>query len=176
MALDIKQVEFDVCSREWFQQRNAEWHSTLPKIGAINTMKICFAAWAGNECIAVAAWSNPTARLLPQQTWLELRRFAISEAAPRNTATKMLAWMRRQIEQRFPEIVQLISYQSCEDHRGTIYKAANWTPQETLVPGAWNNRKRWNRTAESIRTKIRWILPLRRRRNRSPEQQLLFAG
>jgi len=119
-------------------------------------LRFCFRASYAGRCFAVAAWSNPVARALPQRTWLELRRFAIADDAPANTGSKMLAWMSRELRRRSPDIERLISYQDCEVHSGTIYLAAGWSPVETVTPGKWVNRTAGNRTAGHIPKKIRW--------------------
>lgn len=155
-SIPISALVFEDCTKPFFAAMNREWHSALPRIGAVNTMKVCFRATASGNCYAVAAWSNPVARLLPQNSWLELRRFAIAPDAPKNTGSKMLGWMIRELRRRLPQVKKLISYQDCGKHLGTIYKASNWTAVETSTPGKWNNQKRWNREAEHIRTKIRW--------------------
>lgn len=163
-SIPISALVFEDCTKPAFQTANALWHSRLPRIGAINTMKFCFRASYGGECYAVAAWSNPVARTLPQQTWMELRRFAISDDAPKNTGSRMLGWMVRELRRRSPEVERLISYQDCEVHTGTIYRAAGWIPVETHTPGKWRNRERWNRTAGHVAKKIRWELVLRKTR------------
>lgn len=155
-SIPISVLHFEDCDRKFFQQANAQWHSRLPRIGAINTMKFCFRASSGGRCFAVAAWSNPVARSLPQKTWLELRRFAIAPDATKNTGSRMLGWMVRELRRRAATVQRLISYQDCEVHSGTIYRAAGWTPVETQTPGKWNNRKQWNRTAGHVAKKIRW--------------------
>jgi hypothetical protein len=110
---------------------------------------------------AVAAWSNPVARLLPQLSWMELRRFAIAPDAPRFTASRMLAWMRRDIANRFPSVVKLISYQDLDVHAGTIYKASGWKQSDNYKPRArgwtgWGNRPRKGRTNQSVEPRMRW--------------------
>src|SRR5436190_1156809 len=87
------QLRFNRTNEDVFVRLNAKWHSRLPKIGNSH-FRVCYAAEFSNQFYAVAAWSNPVARLLPQMTFLELRRFAISSGAPRFTASRMLAWMR----------------------------------------------------------------------------------
>jgi hypothetical protein len=143
-----------------FKQLNSDWHSRLPKIGNSH-FRVCYAAECNNVFYAVAAWSNPVARLLPQQTWLELRRFAIAPDAPRFTASRMLGWMRRDIAKRFPEVERLISYQDLDKHKGTIYKASGWRPAEGFKPRArgwigWGNRPRIGRTNQAVAPRMRW--------------------
>jgi len=119
-------------------------------------MKICYGAAHEGDVFAVAAWSNPVARCLDQHAILELRRFAIAPDAPKNTGSRMLAWMARDIRSRWPHVTTLISYQDCDEHSGTIYRAAGWVPVEVGQGGAWSNRQRWNRTAKRLPRKIRW--------------------
>jgi hypothetical protein len=118
---------------------------------------------------ATAAWSNPVARLLPQREWLELRRLAIADDAPRNTASRFIGWMVRDIQKRFPEVVQLISYQDCDAHNGTIYKASGWKPAVGYV----SRRRGWaagnggatyraNRANQSVAPRMRWELCLQK--------------
>jgi hypothetical protein len=140
----------------------------LPKIGNSH-FRVCYSAECNNVIYAVAAWSNPVARLLPQQTWLELRRFAIAPDAPRFTASRMLGWMRRDILKRFPDVGRLISYQDLEAHTGTIYKASGWKHADNFKPRArgwigWGNRPRKGRTNQAVAPRMRWELALRGRR------------
>jgi len=109
-----------------------KWHSRLPKIGA-SQFRVCYGAFFDDGLYAVAAWSNPVARLLPQREWLELRRMAIVGPAPKNTASRMIGWMVRDIRTRFPAIERLISYQDCDAHTGCIYKASGWKQAENYV-------------------------------------------
>lgn len=103
-----------------------------------------FAASHGGITYAVALWNNPSARCLPRN-WLELRRMACNVTAPANTPSAFLAWMTRYFRTQ-AKYDRLISYQDTAVHRGTIYKAAGWTP--TLLSKA---RVR-NRTANRVGT------------------------
>jgi hypothetical protein len=84
-----------------------------------------------------------------------LRRFAISDDAPKNLASRMLAIMVRLIRRSKPEITTLVSYQDTDTHAGTIYRAAGWAPREVGGGGQWNSSRK-SRTGERIRHKIRW--------------------
>ena len=157
-------LHFSAVSENTFGTLNSAWHSRLPKIGNSH-FRVCYAAECHNVLYAVAAWSNPVARLLPQQTWLELRRFAIAEDAPKYTASRMLGWMRRDILHRFPMVERLISYQDLTVHTGSIYKAAGWTKAENFKPRArgwigWGNRPRKGRTNQAVAPRMRWECPL----------------
>jgi hypothetical protein len=158
------QLRFNRVPESVFKGLNTSWHSRLPKIGNSH-FRVCYAAECNNVFYAVAAWSNPVARLLPQQTWLELRRFAIAPDAPRFTASRMLGWMRRDIMKRFPDVERLISYQDLDVHKGTIYKAAGWKHAENFKPRArgwigWGNRPRIGRTNQSVAPRMRWERPV----------------
>jgi hypothetical protein len=126
---------------------------------------VCYGAESNGIFYAVAAWSNPVARLLPQLEWLELRRFAIADDAPKNTASRMLGWMRRDILVRFPDVTRLISYQDINAHAGTIYKAAGWMTADGYKPRArgWigGNKPRKGRTNQMVAPRMRWEYNIR---------------
>ena len=154
------QLRFARTTEERFVKLNALWHSRLPKVGSLH-FRVCYAAEFGNQIYAVAAWSNPVARLLPQRSWMELRRFAIAPNAPRFTASRMLAWMRRDIAKRFPAVEKLISYQDLKVHTGTIYRASGWKEAQNFTPRArgwigWGNRPRKGRTNQAVAPRMRW--------------------
>lgn len=159
------QLFFFATDRETFRRCNLAWHSRLPKIGA-SQGRVYYAAECNGVIYAVAMWSNPVARLLPQLEWLELRRMAISDDAPKNTASRMISWMVRDIRKRFPDVVRLISYQDCEVHQGTIYKASGWKQAENYVSRkrgwgpktVWANRNRAGRTDQAVSPRMRWEL------------------
>lgn len=138
---------------------NRLWHSRLPRFGRA-PVKVCYGAEFEGIYYAVAIWSNPVARLLPQD-WLELRRLAIAPDAPKNTASRMLGWMARDIRCRFPDTPRLVSYQDTEVHTGTIYRAAGW--EATAIAEAsygdhhqWSNKSRARAKGQSDAAKQRW--------------------
>lgn len=144
-------------------QLNALWHSRLPKVirGNIdrNRRKVCYVAEFGNRYYACAIWSDPVAanRMTDGHLILELRRMAISEHCPKNTASNMLAWMKKDIKKRFPDLVKLVSYQDTEVHQGTIYRASGWTRCESLSTIVdWNVNGRERATTQANAPKVRW--------------------
>lgn len=160
------QLVFDSCSRDTFRGLNRLWHSRLPEIGASQGRAFYVAEFDG-IFYATAMWSNPVARLLPQREWLELRRFAISGDSPKNTATRMLSWMVRDIRKKFPDVLRLISYQDCDAHQGTIYKAAGWKHAENYISRSrgWaaksgGGSKRVGRTNQAVAPRMRWELEI----------------
>jgi hypothetical protein len=94
---------------------------------------------------------------------LELRRMAIADDCPKNTASRMLSWMRKDVQTRFPEIIRLISYQDTEVHYGTIYKASGWKCVNADKPTQvdWNTTKRVRNKAQSDAPKVRWEYELK---------------
>ena len=163
-ALQLRVVEIDTALA---RDLNALWHSRLPiyQTGSCLFSRVSYAAIHAGLYYAVAIWTNPVARTLPQQSWLELRRFAISPEAPRNTASRMLAVMTRLIVKGFADIVRLVSYQDVEAHSGTIYKAAGWYVGGEHSGGSWCRPNSHNRSGtprlrpdanDATGPKIRW--------------------
>ncbi len=152
------------CGLDLARSLNAQWHSRLPRFGTgfvRDQPFLCYAAHFQGYVYAVAIWSNPVARNLPQQEWLELRRLAISSDAPHCTASWMLGRMRRLIARGYSCITRLISYQDTEVHTGTIYRAAGWTAAYQSAGDDWDRPKRRRPAAQSTAPKIRWELVLK---------------
>jgi hypothetical protein len=155
-------LHFYACDVDTAITLNRLWHSRLPRVVRSNITRnplvACYAAEWGGVWFASAIWTNPTARFLPYHDWLELRRFAIAADAPKNTASRMIAWMVREIRRRFPKVVNLISYQDCDVHTGCIYRAAGWTP----TAKSFDHRDRGLRSgrarnrSQTTATKQRW--------------------
>jgi hypothetical protein len=133
---------------------NRLWHSRLPRVGAGS--RACYAAEFDGLYYAVAIWSRPVARLLPQWEWLELQRLAIAPDAPKNTASRLLGVMARLIRRDFPRVVRLVSYQDVDVHTGAIYKAAGWTMTKKVRFADWNHKTRHCRAAQTTADKQRW--------------------
>jgi len=94
---------------------------------------------------------------------LELRRMAISEDAPKNTASRMIGIMRRIIKKEFPHITLLLSYQDTDVHEGTIYKASGWYPASKSKGTSWTNNVRQRNKEQSLSDKVRWEFRLRKK-------------
>ena len=167
MPTSALQLRFSRAGVDRAIELNRLWHSVLPKVVRSNitrcSNKQCYVAGFDGLYYAVAIWTNPTAMLVPQYEWLELRRLAISPDAPKNTASRMLAWMARDVEKLFPKVSLLISYQDCDRHSGTIYRAAGWIPttisKDHRDRGLRSGRPR-NRS-QTTATKQRWEKRLR---------------
>lgn len=156
------QLQFDEIPRDVMEDLNRKWHSRLPVFRTATPCRVYYGAEHGGVWYAVAAWSHPIARLLPMN-WLELRRLAIAADAPRNTASRMLGWMARDIRRRFVDVVRLLSYQDTEVHQGTIYRAAGW--DRVPIRGSCNDWKhrssRFRNPPQTTAVKVRWELALK---------------
>jgi len=143
-------------------QLNQIWHSRFPLIDWSNVVRnrdyACFLAEHNGIAYAVAIWSSPVAanRLNDGEFILELRRMAICNESPKNTASWMIAKMIKIIKKQMPHIKKLISYQDTESHFGTIYKASNWKPVETGKAISWTTKTRERNKEQSMSVKIRW--------------------
>lgn len=142
---------------------NGEWHSILPNFGTgfIEDQPFpCFAAVYAGLIFAVAIWSNPAARNLPQQDWLELRRMAIASDAPRNSASRMLRVMRLLLHRERQHVTRVVSYQSKSVHTGSIYRADGWRAVSECKGDTWNRPSRARPESQQIDDRIRWERPI----------------
>jgi len=159
-------LRFDCIALKRAIELNRKWHSRLPKVVESNIVRtvrhVCYSAEFDGLFYAVAIWTNPVARLLPQTTCMELRRLAIADDAPKNSATRMIGWMVRDIRKRFPMVERLVSYQDTAVHDGTIYRAAGWTATTLNKDGEWNRPNRFRKAAQAASAKQRWELDLSR--------------
>lgn len=157
------QLRFEVIDRYTMEALNRKWHSRLPRLSTACPCPAYYGAEFDGIWYAVAAWSHP---ISPQvdQTWMELRRFAIAEDAPKNTASRMLSWMVRDIRKRFPAVPRLVSYQDTAVHAGTIYKASGWECCGVVSNNSgWSGKStRYRRPDVTTTPKQRWELGLAR--------------
>lgn len=158
-ALSAKGLRVERVPLEFARDLNRAWHSRLPRFGTgfIRKMPfLCFSADHEGRSYAVAIWSNPVARNLPQREWLELRRLTTAPDAPRNTCTRMLRVMEILIRKTRPEVSRLISYQDTEVHTGAIYRAAGWVETITSAGDEWDRPGRPRPKSQSNAPKKRW--------------------
>lgn len=108
---------------------NRHWHSRLPEL---TNWQGCFAFSAEFEgiCYAVAIWGRPISAGYNGRPVVELRRMAISSDAPKNTASRMLAWMTRTLKK--PRSIKLAS---------AIRIQTFTLEQSTKQPGGLRRRK-----------------------------------
>ena len=155
-------LEIRKCKPQFACELNALWHSRFPIIDWSNVVRnkdyVCYIAVYDELVYAVAIWSSPIAanRMKDGDLALELRRLAIAPDAPKNTASRMLSVMRKQIKKIMSHIKLFVSYQDTDVHCGTIYKASGWVQKSVSKAGMdWNGiRKRGK--AQSTAAKVRW--------------------
>ena len=141
---------------------NNIWHSKLPVIQWSNVVRnthyVCYVFQFKEAIIGTAIWSSPIAqnRMRDGKKILELRRLALSNVCPYNTASYVLSKMEKMIRHKFPDIIKFISYQDKEVHHGTIYKASNWHPTGQTELFEWTTPTRKRSELQSRSFKIRW--------------------
>lgn len=157
-ALRCKDLLFFSVDRDRAKELNRLWHSRFPELGG-GGARACYAAEAGHVLYAVAVWTNPSSPKLPQLEWLMLKRFAIASDRPKNTASRMMGWMIRDVRQKFPAVTTLVSYSDPSTHDGTIYLATGWRRDtETRRAGVrWHNRSREHTANDPCRSVVRWL-------------------
>ena len=122
-------------------------------------IKLCYALVYQDVVYGVGIWSHPVSNYRDAKRHLELRRLVIPDYAPKNTASRMLALMVRDIRKRFTQYSACISYQDTEVHLGTIYKAAGWISLGSSKSGDWSHRGA-NRINQSLAPKVLWVKSL----------------
>jgi hypothetical protein len=141
---------------------NQQWHSRLPVIHwsniVRNTHYVCYGIYFKGNAVGVAIWSSPVAqnRFKNGKEILELRRLALSDKCPKNTASRVLSIMVKLIRNKFPDIKRLISYQDLDVHKGTIYKASGWVVKSENEFIDWNSDKRKRNKSQAVGRKVRW--------------------
>jgi hypothetical protein len=144
----------------------ALWHSRLPIVNKSNIQRTkhlwCVGAEYSGKWYACAIWTNPISPTYADAPYLELRRFAIASDAPKNTASRLIGVMTRQIKKKFPSIERLISYQDTDVHMGTIYAASGWVASGHRKGGdnIWTTSNRKRNIQQATGDKIRWEYPL----------------
>ena len=162
MVDNIKDIIIQECRAQVACMLNELWHSRLPKIHWSNVVRnthyICYAIKYKQAIIGVGIWSSPVAqnRMKDGKKILELRRLALSDVCPKNTATYTISKMIKDIKIRFPELIKLVSYQDTNVHIGTIYKASNWQKSEQISFMDLDTTKRKISNMQSDAPKIRW--------------------
>lgn len=160
LSLWFSKVDFNRAS-----DLNRLWHSRFPETGGGNA-RVCYAAEFQGIFYAAAIWTNPSSPKLPQREWLMLKRWAIADDAPKNTASRMDGWMFRDLKKRFPEATKAVSYSDPDKHDGGIYRACGWSEGETTARKTagknWKNRERQHITKnEPCERVTRWTKAIR---------------
>lgn len=164
------QFRFEKIGMRLAQELNRKWHSMLPRTDLGNLLcgntSVAYGALFADQWFAVAIWSQPIIRSMCNGATLELRRLAITNESPKNTASRMLGVMKRLIKTEFPQVNRLISYLAVDVHEGTIYKASGWRPSGKIVaarPQRFSGMNRRTRATGPLQTtsrKQRWEILL----------------
>ena len=154
-------LQFEICFLpvDRAEELNMQWHSRLPELRSRRGHTTCFGALYEGKWYACAIWADPVARMFNHKNYLELRRMAICKDAPKNTASRMISIMTKMIQEKYPEIVKLISYQDTAVHTGTIYKASGWKAEGFRKAGEWDTNKRPYKShvkSQATGDKVRW--------------------
>lgn len=162
-----KQLEIRKITATLAVKLNKAWHSRLPKIPHSNITRnrysVCYGFHYSGLYIGCAVWTSPVNQNFDINTTLELRRLALSQYCPPNTATYVISKMVSDIKNRFVLVTDLISYQDTEVHTGTIYKAANWFIDGETKFNTWSRTNGRKRNAnQSQANKIRWKYIIKR--------------
>lgn len=116
-------------------------------------------AWEDEFGVLVLA--NPTARFLPQQTWLELIRWCL--VGTKNGGSQQWSRTVKWLKVNRPEVTTVVSYSDpSAGHTGALYKASNWLWAPTwhrLRPPPSGNGAWPNGVQQAV--KDRWVYPLR---------------
>ena len=162
VELTSTDTQVEECRAQVACMLNELWHSRLPQIHWSNVVRnthyVCYVIKNKDVLIGVGIWSSPVAqnRMKDGKAVLELRRLAIANTAPQNTATKSISMMIKKIKEKFPDIRKLVSYQDVDVHSGTIYKAGNWTLAGQTQLLDWSTSTRKRNKLQSDSNKIRW--------------------
>jgi hypothetical protein len=160
-----KDINLKVIKARFASELNKTWHSRLPNIHYSNIIRnryeVCYGAHYKGIWIACAIWSSPVNQNFDIVTTLELRRMAVSNLCPKNTATNLISRMIKDIKIRLPLVTKLISYQDTDVHLGTIYKAANWYIDGETKFTTWN-KSRKRSSDQSKANKIRWAYDIKK--------------
>jgi hypothetical protein len=145
---------------------NRQWHSMLPRTDLGNLLcgktSIAFGAFFDERWWAVSIWTQPIIASMCDGKTIELRRLAICDECPKNTASRMLSVNRKQVKTAFPFLRKAISYLAIDVHEGTIYKASGWHPVGDIVaarPQRFSNVNKQTRATGPLQTlsrKQRW--------------------
>ena len=103
MDITVKDISIEQTRAQIACMLNELWHSKLPNIHWSNVVRnkhyICYVFKYKQAIIGVGIWSSPVAanRFKDGDKLLELRRLALSDVCPRNTASFVISTMIKDI-------------------------------------------------------------------------------
>ena len=161
MIDSVKDIKTEETRAQIACMLNEVWHSRLPKLHWSNVVRsgdyVCYVFKYQEAIVGTSIWSSPVSRILAKdKNKLELRRMALSNVCPKNTASFVISVMTKKIKDKFKNVKTLISYHDTAVHLGTIYKAANWKKVNVSNGGQWSRQTRNRSKVQSDSKKIRW--------------------
>jgi len=101
--------------------------------GCANTSTEAFGLFRGASLVGTALWMPPTracAETVDRQEWrrvVSLSRLAVAPAEPQNAASLFIGAMLRAMQRGHRWVAAVTFADLSQGHKGTIYKATNWT-------------------------------------------------
>ncbi len=124
--------------------------------------------WADNDLLwdGVVVLGTPASRVLTERGYIEVRRLALREGAPKNAASRLLGYATRwAAASGYPRVVSYadpsVGRAGCpgDKHRGRIYLAANFRPdgmtKDHSSDGGWGYRP--TRKTKYLGSKLRFV-------------------
>ena len=172
--ITMKQISIPVAT-EWSNRHHSILKIRHPSAIWRSPPCPCYAAIMNSDIVAVAIYSAPVERKMHSRHRLELRRLTITNSAPKNTGSHFFSMTTRHIREHYPDISEIISYQSTHHHYGSLYKACNFTRDGETRFCTWNHDNRKRNSDQIQSPKVRWKYQLRRVRN-CPHSRKLDAS
>ena len=125
MIDSVKDIKIEETRAQIACMLNEIWHSRLPKLHWSNVVRsgdyVCYVFKYQEAIVGTSIWSSPVSRILAKdKNKLELRRMALSNVCPKNTASFVIAVMTKIISHFiifnalffifFPHIMFIMSY------------------------------------------------------------------
>ncbi len=123
--------------------------------------------WNGRTLLGVVIVGRPVARMLPQDTWVEVNRLCVRRDVPSplrwNACSQLYGWAAREARRR--GFQKIITY-TLEAEEGTTLRAAGWTDEGAVgrAGKSWNTPSRPRVDKTILCRKRRWSRILARPR------------
>lgn len=116
------------------------------------------AAFNGDDMVAVTMVGRPVARVLPQDSWVEVNRLCVNPELPAelvwNACSLLYTDAFREAKARGFE--KIITYTMADEETGASLKASGWTPENVSQGGSWDRPSRARADKAPTTPKVRW--------------------
>jgi len=113
--------------------------------------------WNGPTLVGVVMLGRPNARMLPQETWIDVSRLCIDPHLPepltRMACSKAYGWAAREAKRQGYH--KIITY-TLASEPGTSLRGAGWTPAHLTTGDSWNTPSRPREDRAPCGRKVRW--------------------